>query len=148
MDLVDDLRSDRRRIGLMKNIRPDPAPFGSEQWWEALGTDRLPLHQVEGRITDVYWESMGDYPMFEVSAGDGSKTAWYRAGDVARYVVGLHARAEFVMVGLSIPNVFPGLENFRLPDPYPEIVSVRLEGSERRSNPRASGPGGVGRRGR
>ena len=91
---------------------------------------------------------MGDWPEFELEASDGSRTTWYRAGDVSRYVEGLHARVDFVMVGLSIPNVFPRLENFRLADPHPEIVSVRLEASERRSDPRAPGPGDVGRRGR
>ena len=146
LELVYDLRTDHRRIEAAKNIAPDPAVFGSEEWWSALGSAALPLHRIEGRLARVYWGSMGDWPEFELVDSSGALTTWTRMGDVSRYVEGLNAAVEYVMVSLKDPFPIPGMETLGLPDEHPQVVRVLLEASDRRSDPRAPGPGGVGLR--
>ena len=35
-------------------LKQEPALYGSKEWWNLIGTDLLPLHTIEGTITDVY----------------------------------------------------------------------------------------------
>jgi hypothetical protein len=146
LDLVYDLRADRRSIEAATITAADPATFGSDDWWAALGTPALPLHRIEGRLVRVYWGSMGDWPEFELVDTDGSATTWTRMGDVSRYVEGLEAAVEYVMVAFEEPFPIPGMETLGLPDEHPKIVRVFLEASDLRSDPRAPGPGGIGLR--
>jgi hypothetical protein len=146
VELVYDLRTDGRRIESAKNIAPDPATYGSEEWWSALDTPALPLHRIEGRLAHVYWASMGDWPEFALADAAGAVTTWTRMGDVSRYVEGLNAAVEYVIVSFKDPFPIPGMETLGLPDEHPDIVRVFVEASDLRSDPRAPGPGGVGLR--
>jgi hypothetical protein len=146
LELVYDLRTDHRRVQFAKNIAPEPAVYGSEDWWSALGTPSLPLHRIAGRIARVIWGSMGDWPEFELVDVTGASTTWTRMGDVSRYAEGLTAAVEYVMVSLKDPFPIPGMETLGLPDEQPDVVRVFLESGDLRSDPRAPGPGGVGLR--
>jgi hypothetical protein len=83
----------RRGFGL----QPIPALFGSDEWWAALGTPRLPLHSVTGTIARVFWGSMGDWPEFVLKADDSTETTWTREGDYTRYVEGLRCEVRYVV---------------------------------------------------
>jgi hypothetical protein len=70
---VYDLRSDTDRIDRVQHatlttsefgLKPEPALFGSEACWHAIDDGTLPVVRLEGRIANVYWGSMGDWPEF------------------------------------------------------------------------------------
>lgn len=85
-----DLRADKLRVRHMQEAtkaRPDvglapvPALVGSWRWWRAINSGRFPSTTLEGTVANVYWGSMGDWPMFtlrttagETSAGHGKVT--------------------------------------------------------------------------
>lgn len=77
-------------------LEPDPALFGSADWWAAIESGRLPNHEIEGMISKVYWGSMNDWPEFEITAATGETTTWTRLGDHTRYVEGLQVRLSYV----------------------------------------------------
>lgn len=81
-------------------VVPEHGLFGSEQWWEAIRTGKLPTVQIESVITRVYMGSMNDWPEFEIESG-GSKTTWtrhvHRGEDDRYYVVGKRVCLEYVI---------------------------------------------------
>src|SRR4051812_41828203 len=80
--------SDRTDVGL----KPEPHVVATKSWWQAIETGDLPTHTVEGKISRVWWGSMGDYPEFEITTTTGDSVQWTREGDHTRYVEGLRAR--------------------------------------------------------
>ncbi len=72
-----------------------PALFGSNEWWQLLGTEKLPLHTIEGVISEVYMSGHNDFPEFEVDDGT-ARTQWMRLGDDSVYIVGRPVRLQFV----------------------------------------------------
>jgi hypothetical protein len=78
--------------------------------------------------------------MCEVTVDDGSKSDWTREGDVSRYVEGLQVQFTYVLHPRKVPN------QFGLGAASKIILMVEIEDSDRRSDPRAPGPGGVGLR--
>lgn len=81
-------------------VVPEHGLFGSEQWWEAIRTGKLPTVRIEGVTTRVYMGSMNDWPEFEIESG-GSKTTWtrhvHRGEDDRFYVVGKRVCLEYVI---------------------------------------------------
>ncbi|MEZ5245457.1 MAG: DUF4926 domain-containing protein [Acidimicrobiales bacterium] len=146
MEVIYDLHADTDRVEAMKAVskdgaRPDmglaPKPYliGSRKFWRHLGSDRLPLAVVTGTITEVYWASMGDYPMFKLTEDDGTTHDFTREGDIARYVKGLAARVERVDMPWK-PGVSHALSRTL-------VTRILVESSTWRSDPRAPGPFGL-----
>ena len=117
-----------------------PALVGTPEWWRATEGNSLGRRVVPGIISRVYWGSMGDWPMCEVTADDGSKSDWTREGDVSRYVEGLRVQFTAVFHPWKIPDQHGLGATSKI------ILIVEIEDSDRRSDPRAPGPGGVGLR--
>jgi hypothetical protein len=140
---------DKARIAAMQKaslsasdfgLSPSPALVATPAWWRAAQDGTLVRTVVTGTITRVYWGSMGDWPECEVTAEDGVKSTWTREGDLTRYVEGLRARFTFVLHPWKVPD------QHGLGPASKVMLTVEIEDSDRRSDPRAPGPGGVGLR--
>jgi hypothetical protein len=59
-------------------IEPTHGLYGSTEWWSQIASKALPTHTLRGVISSVYMGSMNDWPEFELTASDGSKTHWTR----------------------------------------------------------------------
>lgn len=79
---------------------PEHGLFGSEGWWEAIRTGRLPVIRVEGVISRVRMGSMNDWPVFDIDA-NGRTTTWtrevHRGEDDRLYAAGKHVFLEYVI---------------------------------------------------
>lgn len=147
---VYDFASDERMIAAMQaaslgpsdfGVATKPAVVGTPEWWLAIEQGRLPKHVLEGKIAAVYWASMGDWPEFELVAPGGVSSRWTREGDVSRYVEGLRVRVSWTLHPWKRPKPSTGLgAESRI------TLQIELEPSDRRSDPRAPGPGGIGLR--
>jgi len=102
---VYDLRRNRNRVADVQHatlhtdrygIVPDHGLFGSDEWWQAIGSGAIETHTVEGHISRVYMSGHNDFPEFEVDDGS-SRTQWERFGDDDWYVVGRRIRVDFVL---------------------------------------------------
>jgi hypothetical protein len=125
-------------------VSPLPALVGTPEWWRATQDGSLARMTVSGTISRVYWASMGDFAECEVTSDDGSTSTWAREGDIARYVEGLQVRIINVLHPWKVPH--PELEELGLGGPAKIVLTVEVEDSDRRSDPRAPGPGGIGLR--
>ena len=143
------LEQDQRRIQAMQQVSleatgsglsPLPALIGTSEWWQATEDGSLVRKVVSGTISRVYWASMGDWPECAVTGNNGAKSIWTRECDLTRYVEGLRVLITFVLHPRKVP--------VRLgPDLASKIVlTVEIEDSDRRADPRAPGPGGRGLR--
>jgi hypothetical protein len=47
----------QRATRTTKNFGREPTHgmFGSDEWWEKIATGELPIHRLNGEITDVYF---------------------------------------------------------------------------------------------
>jgi len=106
-----DFRRDKRQIELMQKAslhRDDcglvtkPALVGSAEWWEMVGTDVLPIYEIEGKISRVYMSGHNDFPEFEIDDGK-AKTRWMRQGDDPAYTVGHPIRLRYVQMAFKRP---------------------------------------------
>ncbi len=147
---VYDFALDEKRIQAMQDatlgrrefgVSAKPALVGTPDWWRAVEDGRLPRTEIEGTIARVYWGSMADWPEFEIVAADGSRSRWTREGDVSRYVEGLRVRLAYTRQAWKKPKPSTGLGT-----ESKIVLRIDLELSDRRSDPRAPGPGGVGLR--
>ncbi len=118
----------------------DPALVGSKEWWAMAEDGRLAKSEMVGKITSVYWTSMGDWPEFELTADDGTASRWTREGEYVRYVEGLRARLAFVLHPWKQARRSGQGAHTKL------VLYVDIEDSPSRSDPRVPGPGGVGLR--
>jgi hypothetical protein len=143
------LEQDARRIEAMqktslgasnRGLSTVPALVGTSEWWRATQDGTLVRSVVSGTISRVYWGSMGDWPECEVTSDDGSKSTWTREGDIARYVEGLQVQFTSVLHPWKVPD------QHGLGGTSTIVLTVDIEDSDRRSDPRAPGPGGVGLR--
>jgi hypothetical protein len=121
-------------------LSPSPALVGMPEWWRATLDGSLMRKVVSGKISRVYWGSMGDWPECEVTIDDGSKSIWTREGDITRYVEGLRVQITFVLHPWKVPDQH-GLGNVSK-----IVLTVEIEDSDRRSDARAPGPRGIGLR--
>ena len=82
-------------------IEPTHGLYGSEEWWSQIASSALPTLIVRGTINRVYMGSMNDWPEFELTASDGSKSQWSRyanSKELAQlYEVGCAAEIDFVI---------------------------------------------------
>ncbi len=101
---------------------------GTEGWWERFLRGDFEMETIDGTITSVHWGAMGDCPGFEMTSDDGVSFRRRRLGDITRYVVGLRARAVFVIEP-------PDPERLR-----PELAEFYLEDSDRRTERHGPGP--------
>lgn len=147
---VYDFAEDQTQVRLMQQatlgptdfgVSPQPALVGTPEWWRAIGEGRLPMRDLEGTISRVLWGSMGDWPEFELCTSDGATSVWTREGDPSRYVEGLHLRLCYVLHPWKVPQEYLGLGAASK-----IVLRIDVERSEKRSDPRAPGPGGVGLR--
>lgn len=60
--------------------------FGSEQWFHAINNGIIQRHVIHGYISNVYMSGHNDYPVFEVTDKDGTKTVWERKGNEGFYI--------------------------------------------------------------
>ena len=121
-------------------LSPLPALIGTSEWWHATEDGSLVRKVVSGTISRVYWGSMGDWPECEVTGNDGAKSTWTREGDITRYVEGLRVLITFVLHPWKVPDQH-GLGNASK-----IVLTVEIEDSNRRSDPRPPGLGGIGLR--
>jgi hypothetical protein len=120
-------------------ILPEPALFGTAEWWDAVADGRVESHTVTGSVSDVRWESMGDWPGWTFRSDDGAESRWTREGDHTRYVKGLAARISFVVVSWK-----PESQLVRLGESpwHNMLIRVDLEDSPLRSAAHGRGPFG------
>jgi hypothetical protein len=118
-----------------------PALVGTPEWWRATQDGSLVHMIVSGTISRVHWGSMRDWPECEVTSDDGSKSTWTRQGDITRYVEGLQVRIIYVLHPWQVPD-----QDHRHGGPSKIVLTVDIEDSDHRSDPRAPGPGGIGLR--
>jgi hypothetical protein len=144
------LNRDQTRIDAMQKaslsatdfgVSPFPKLVGTPEWWHATQDGSLVRMIVSGTISRVYWGSMGDWPECEVTGDDGSKSTWTRDGDITRYVEGLQVRIVYVLHPWKAPD-----QEYRHGGPSKIVLTVEIESSDRRSDQRAPGPGGIGLR--
>lgn len=143
---VYDLRHDAKRIDQIQHatlktadygLEPEPALFGSEDWWTGVADGRVETHTREGHVSEVRWESMGDWPGWTFTAEDGAESRWTREGDYTRYVEGLAGRITWAVVSHKKTNI-KGLAGTS--PIHNMLIRVDLEASEQRSEKEAPGP--------
>jgi hypothetical protein len=143
---VYDVRTDFQRVQAIQQatltrpdvgLLPEPALFGTDEWWAAVADGRVETRTLEGLVTDVRWESMGDWPGWTFRAVHGDESRWTREGDYTLYVVGLAARITYAVVSWK-----PDSNLVRLGESpwHKMLIRVDLEDSDRRSTRGAPGP--------
>jgi len=75
---------------------PEIALYGSREWWQAIEEERIPLHRIEGVISDVFTSGESNWPQFEIDS-NGEKTIWTRFGDANAYHIGDQVRLTYVV---------------------------------------------------
>jgi hypothetical protein len=116
-------------------LEPDPALFGSADWWAAIDRGDLLVHEVAGRISKVYWASMNDWAEFELRTIEGETSTWTRLGDHTRYVEGLEVSVSFVQQRFKAAGALRhGLHEAN------HVLEIIVEESRLRSSRYAPGP--------
>lgn len=111
-------------------IAPDPALFGSPEWWAAIADGTLPSRRRAGAVSRVFWGSMGDWPEFALTEPTGEVTEWTRMGDPTLYVEGIQALVVTVKQSGRTKDA----------QAHEVILEVQLEQSDSRSSPFGPGP--------
>ncbi len=111
MITIYNLKMDKRWIDLVQNaslhrddcgLTTEPALFGTPEWWSFVGTEKLPVHTVEGVITRVYMSGHNDFPEFEVDDGT-EMMRWERRGEDSAFTVGRRVRIRYVEMAFKRP---------------------------------------------
>jgi hypothetical protein len=101
-----DLRRDTRRIasvqqtsleGPKSGLKPEPALFGSDEWWGAIDEGSLPVLVASGTITRVYMTGHNDFPQFDLETDAGVTLSLEQMGDERAYKPGQHIRVSAVI---------------------------------------------------
>jgi len=107
-------------------IEPTHGLFGSDEWWGRIESGELPVGTVTGKISRVYMASMGDWPQFEVTESDGSKSDWTREANTkelsALYVVGRAVEIDYVLQRHR-PKSYDGGAEHKI------LIAVRVDAS-------------------
>jgi hypothetical protein len=143
---VYDIRADEARVLAIQEatltrpdfgLQPEPALFGTDEWWDAVADGRVETHTAEGVVADVAWAGMGDWPGWTFRDAEGNESQWTREGDHTRYVVGLAARITYAVVSWKPNSNFVGAGQ----SPWHNmLIRVDLEISDRISARLAPGP--------
>ena len=110
-----DLKMDKERVRQIQKatlettefgLVPDPALFGSDEWWGAIKLGRIPVQTVKGVISRVFMSGHNDFPEFEIDDGK-EKTQWERRGIEEAYTVGRSVLLKYVIQKFkkSIPSL-------------------------------------------
>jgi hypothetical protein len=85
---------------------PDPALFGSSEWWQAIKLGIIPVQTIKGVISKVFMSGHNDFPEFEIDDGK-EKTQWERRGIEEAYTVGRSVPLKYVVQKFkkSIPSL-------------------------------------------
>ena len=111
MITIYNLKMDKRWIELVQNaslhrddcgLTTEPTLFGTPEWWSFVGTEKLPVHTIEGVITRVFISGHNDFPEFEVDDGT-EKTHWERRGEDSAFTVGRRIRIRYVEMAFKRP---------------------------------------------
>jgi hypothetical protein len=138
---VYDLADDRAFIESVQNatlecersgLEPEPALFGSPEWWNAVERGGLATHWLTGTIKRPMWTGMNDFPEVEVEES-GQTSSWARFGDATQYSKGRGIRIRWVWQRPKAP-----IEG--LGDKSKVVIEVWLEAGEWRPTA-AFGPG-------
>jgi len=146
---VYDLRNDDDRIRQIQEatlnrpgfgLEPDPALFGSEEWWQAVDDGHVKATVEEGLVSAVRWGSMGDWPVWCFQSAEGSESEWTREGDHTRYVEGIRARITTVIVRWKADSHLVRMGESAA---HKMLIKVELEDTDARSVRAAPGPFGT-----
>jgi hypothetical protein len=144
---VYDLRENRQYVESVQHatfnrpgygLDPNPALFGSDEWWQSVADGRVPSKVEEGVVADVRWGSMGDWPEWRFLSDDGRETTWTREGDHTRYVTGLRARIRVATVRWKADSQM--VRKLGRDPEHDILLKVELEASDRRSERLGPGP--------
>ena len=87
----------------------DHGLLGSNDWWNAIERDTLPLHTDYGTVSCVTMTGMGDYPSFKILADDGTVTDWLTREAAPRkdqlYQIGLRVIHKYVDMRPKNPSI-------------------------------------------
>lgn len=119
-------------------LDPNPALFGTDEWWQAVADGRIPSRVEEGVVKHVRWGSMGDFPEWTFRPDVGQERTWPREGDHTRYVDGLRARVRVVTVRWMPDS--PSVVQLGQGPEHDMLIAVELEASDRRSERLGPGP--------
>lgn len=145
---VYDIRHDAERVRHIQEatlnrpgfgLVPEPALFGSDEWWQAIDDGRVTATVEEGVVSVVRWGSMGDWPVWHFRSADGTESEWTREGDYTRYVDGLRARITTVITRWKADSMPVRMGK---PAAHPMIIKIELEDSDARSAGAVPGPFG------
>ena len=144
---VYDLREDLNRVRAMQDaslhrpdmgLLPDPHLVGTPAWWSAIKKGRPTAVTVEGTITRIWWGQDGCLAGVRAQLGRRRKVRMDSRGDYTRYVVGLRARAAYV-----VQRFKEGVQLARQGDPTTRLVlAIDIEHSDQRSPSDVPGPFG------
>jgi hypothetical protein len=144
---VYDLRENRQYVESVQDstlnrpgfgLDPNPALFGSDEWWQAVADGLVPIKVEQGVVADVRWGSMGDWPEWRFLGDDGRETTWTREGDPTRYVIGLKARIRVATVRWKADSQM--VRKLGRDPEHDILLKVELEASDRRSERLGPGP--------
>jgi hypothetical protein len=147
---VYDIRQDAERVRQIQEatlnrpgfgLVPEPALFGSDEWWRAIDDGRVTAMVEEGVVGVVRWGSMGDWPVWLFRSADGTESEWAREGDYTRYVEGLPARITTVITRWKADSSSVRMGR---PAAHSMLIKVELEDIDARSARAEPGPFGVG----
>jgi hypothetical protein len=100
-----DLKRDQERVRQIQKatletkdfgLVPDPALFGSPEWWQAIKLEKTPVLTIKGVISKVFMSGHNDFPEFEIDDGK-QKTQWERRGIEEAYTVGRGVLLKYVI---------------------------------------------------
>lgn len=133
LQAVYQLREDKQHVALVQDatlnsdwagIQPTHGLFGSDAWWAAISVGDLPMVTLAGKISRIYWGSMGDWPMFDLLSGDGGVTSWTRkcnVGDPSQYKEGRGVELDYVVQRFKPTAPNPNME-------HPIVLEIRIGG--------------------
>ena len=79
--------------------------FGSDEWWSAVGENKIESKFIEGKISKVYMAGHNDFPEFKVVSND-EETSWERKGNEKLYKEGVQVRLEYVQVKTRFDHTY------------------------------------------
>lgn len=76
--------------------------IGSNQWWVAIESGKIPITSLLGKISNVYRTGHNDFPQFDLDV-NGKATSWEQYGNPQYYQVGNMLKIVYVTQELKKP---------------------------------------------